>query len=193
MNLPKTDYPISLELSFVNGQVMGGDVPQERRLSELGPLYYDQDAVAEIAKKEDRLIYDMVHNHFETSLSDLSMAVSRIQPGKIGDEYHMTKGHFHAQADQPEIYFCLHGTGFLLMETEDGEFRAEPWRAGMLTHIPAQWAHRVVNTGKDVLFFVSSFHKIAGHEYRLVEERGFAKVVVERNGETVLLPNPRRK
>ena len=94
--------------------------------------------------------------------------------------------------DQPEIYFCVHGTGYLLMETRDGQFQAAPWKPGAITHIPGMWAHRVVNTGSDELFFVASYHLAAGHIYAPVVERGFAQIVVEQNGQPVFLPNPRR-
>jgi glucose-6-phosphate isomerase len=104
----------------------------------------------------------------------------------------MTKGHFHALENQPEIYFCLQGEGYLLLETREGEFRTERWTPGTVTHIPAQWAHRVVNTGKNILFYISSFHKSAGHVYELIEQRGFAQIVVERDGKPIFLPNPRR-
>jgi glucose-6-phosphate isomerase len=110
----------------------------------------------------------------------------------VGDEYHMTKGHFHERLDQPEIYFCIHGEGYLLLETRAGEFRAERWGPGTISHIPAQWAHRVVNTGDDVLFFVATYHLAAGYDYASVEERGFAQVVVEREGQPMLVDNPRR-
>lgn len=193
MTIPENDLPTSVFINLASGLVDQGAGLVERRLSEMAPFFADQNAVAEITRTENRLIYDMVHHYFLTSVSDMSMAVSRIQPGKVGDEYHMTKGHFHARDDQPENYFCLQGTGFLLMETLDGDFRAVPWKPGVLTHIPGQWAHRVVNTGKDVLFFVSAFHKAAGHEYRRVEENGFAQIVVEREGKPVVIPNPRRK
>ena len=192
MSLAKTDYPISLQFNLADGSFTDSPVIVERRIAEMGKMFYDQEAASKIAESEDRLIYEMIHYYFETSNSDMSLAVSKIQPGKVGDEYHMTKGHFHEAPDQPEIYFCLQGTGFLLLETLDGEFRAEPWKTGTITHIPPQWAHRVVNSGKDVLFYISSFHKSAGHVYDLIEKNGFKNVVVERNGIPVLVPNPKR-
>jgi len=190
--LPQIDLPISLQLDLFTGLFVSGPPIIERRLSVMGLMFYDQDAVAKASQVEDVLIYDMFHYYFETSLSDMSTAVSRIQPGKIGDEYFMTKGHFHAVNNQPEIYFCLSGEGYLLLETREGEFRAERWTQGTLTHIPPQWAHRVVNTGKDILFYISAFHKSAGHEYGLIEQCGFAQVLVERDGNPVFIPNPRR-
>jgi glucose-6-phosphate isomerase len=44
----------------------------------------------------------------------------------------------------------------------------------------------VVNTGSDLLVFVASYHISAGHEYTAVEEQGFAKIVVEKDGQPVL-------
>ena len=193
MSLSKSDYPISLQFDLMDGSFEDNKVIVERRITEMGKMFYDQKAVLNILETEDRLIYDMKHYYFETSNSDLSLAVSRIQPGTIGDEYHMTKGHFHESPDQPEIYFCLQGTGFLLLETDEGEFRAEPWTKGTITHIPSQWAHRVVNTGKDVLFYISSFHKSAGHVYDLIEKNGFKNIVVEMDGKAALIPNPNRQ
>ena len=160
MPLPNSDYPVSLQFSLLSGSFENSSPVIERRLTQMGMMFYDQEAVASLLEKEDRLIYDMTHYYFETSNSDMSLAVSRIQPGKIGNEYNMTKGHFHERSDQPEIYFCLEGNGFLLLETEEGEFKAESWSPGTITHIPPQWAHRVVNIGKNVLFYMSTFHKI---------------------------------
>ena len=68
------------------------------------------------------------------------------------------------------------------MQTIDGEFRAEPWTAGTISHIPPMWAHRVVNTGDEMLVFVASYHLSAGHDYGPIIERGFRKLLVERNG-----------
>jgi glucose-6-phosphate isomerase len=49
------------------------------------------------------------------------------------------------------------------------------------------WAHRVVNTGSDMLVFVASYNVSAGHEYTRVEKQGFARVAVERDGQPVLV------
>jgi len=192
MSSMKSEYPISLQFDFLNGSFANSSPVIERRLTEMGKMFYDQKAVANIFEIEDRLIYDMTHYYFETDNSDMSLAVSRIQPGKIADEYHMTKGHFHERADQPEIYFCLNGDGFLLMETKEGEFKAETWSPGTITHIPPQWAHRVVNTGKNVLFYISTFHKSAGHVYGAIEKQGFKNIAIEKNGKAVLVSNPNR-
>ena len=122
----------------------------------------------------------------------MALGVTRIFPGLVGDEYHMTKGHFHEREDQPEIYFCVRGEGYLLMESLNGDFQYTSWKPGTITHIPPQYAHRVVNTGKDTLIFVASYHVSAGHNYDVVVQRGFSKILVQQDNQPVFKPNPRR-
>jgi glucose-6-phosphate isomerase, archaeal len=187
-----SDLPTSVQFDFTTGVFTPFVDVAERRLSHLQEMFCDQAAVQEIIARDNRLIYEIRYHPFITSSSDMGLGVSRIFPGKVGDEYHMTKGHFHEQLDQPEIYFCVRGQGFLMLETRMGDFEAVPWQPGTITHIPPLWAHRVVNTGTETLVFVASYHIAAGHDYAPVIERGFAQIVVERNGMPVLLPNPRR-
>ena len=191
-NLTISNLPTSVLLDLQTGIFDPAQKVDSRRLSDLAAVYHDQNAVQEILRSEDRLVYEIRYHAFITSNSDMALGVTRIYPGKIGDEYHMTKGHFHLREDQPEIYFCVQGEGYLLMETREGEFQAVAWKPGVITHIPPAWAHRVVNTGDQVLYFVASYHVSAGHVYEPIVERGFSKVVVEREGRPILAPNPRR-
>jgi glucose-6-phosphate isomerase len=188
-----TDMPVSVQFDFATGIFAPHADLSERRLSDLKEMYYDQDTVAAMIGAGNPIIYEIRYHPFVTSVSDMGLGVTRIFPGKVGDEYHMTKGHFHERPDQPEIYFCVRGEGYLLLETREGDFEAVPWQPGTITHIPPQWAHRVVNTGTDTLVFVASYHLAAGHDYAPVLARGFAQVVVARNNAPALIPNPRRR
>jgi glucose-6-phosphate isomerase len=192
-NLAVSDLPISIQYHFDSGLIDPSNQVVNRRVSDLAEMFADQQAVQAIIQDGDRLVYDIQYYPFITTKSDMALGVTRIQPGKVGVEYHMTKGHFHARDDQPEIYFCVHGTGYLLMETAEEEFIAHPWAPGTITHIPPMYAHRVVNTGDDVLIFVASFHISAGHDYDLIIRRGFAQIAVEQAGAPALVPNPARE
>ena len=77
------------------------------------------------------------------------------------------------------------------METEDGEFQALPMQPGTLTYIPPRWAHRTVNVGELDFVFFGVYPADAGHNYGAIEERGFAKLLVKKDGQPTLLPNPR--
>lgn len=187
--LAETDYPVSVEFDPQSGIFTPCPKITTRYVSDLKSMFHDQRAAEEIILSGDRLVYEIRYHPFVTSKSDMALGVTRIFPGTVGAEYHMTKGHIHERDDQPEIYYCVHGEGFLLLDTLEGEFRAVPWKPGVITHIPPMWAHRVVNTGNDLLVFVASYHLSAGHDYDVVEQRGFAQIVVKQNGKPTLVPN----
>jgi glucose-6-phosphate isomerase len=193
MALQKEDYPISVEFDFEKGEFAPFQSKAERKVSDLAMMFADSEAAAALVKNGDPLVYEIFYYGFTTSVSDMALGVTRIQPGTIGGEYHMTKGHFHEAHDQPEIYFCVKGEGYLLMETREGEFRADKWIKGTISHIPPMWAHRVVNTGNEPLVFVASYHLAAGHIYEPVVEKGFAKRVIDENGKSVFKENLQRR
>lgn len=189
--LEERDYPVSVQFDFDSGTFDPVKVRSDRRVSDMAVMFANKDAVKQIITDGDRLVYEIWYHPFVTSKSDMALGVTRIMPGKVGDEFHMTKGHIHERDDQPEIYFCVQGEGYLLLQTLEGEFQAERWTPGTISHIPPMWAHRVVNTGDDMLVFVASYHLSAGHDYRPIEEKGFKKLVLGLNGEVAFVDSPR--
>ena len=185
--LQEIDYPISVMFDAKSGIFNPCKKTEERKVSDLKMMFHDQQAVQSILSAGDQLVYEIRYYPFVTSKSDMALGVTRIFPGKVGREYHMTKGHIHQRDDQPEIYYCVQGSGYLLLDTLEGEFRAEPWQPGVITHIPPMWAHRAVNTGNDLLVFVASYHLAAGHDYEKVKQQGFTKIAVENNGKPELI------
>lgn len=162
-----------------------------RRVSDLAMMFGDQDAVAREIESGDKMVYQVQYHPFITPESDLALGVSRIVPGTVGDEYHMTKGHYHVKPHAAEIYHCLRGTGFLLLQERGGGFEAVPWSPGTITHFSADWAHRVVNTGDEDLVFAASYHFNGGLDYKPIVDRGFRKRVVARRGTPQLVDDPR--
>jgi len=189
--LQENDFPISVQFDFESGTFEPVKNRTNRRVSDLARMFADKEAVEEIINNGDKLVYEIWYYPFETSKSDMALGVTRLLPGKVGTEYHLTKGHIHERDDQPEVYFCVKGEGYLLLQTLDGEFQAERWTPGTISHIPPMWAHRVVNTGDDMLVFVASYHLSAGHDYTPIEEKGFKQLVVETNGKANFVDSPR--
>jgi glucose-6-phosphate isomerase len=104
----------------------------------------------------------------------------------------MTKGHFHTVLDTAEIYYCLRGEGFMVMESPEGDFEAQPLTPGRAVYVPRRYAHRSVNTSSTeplITFFAFPGH--AGHDYGTIETQGFRKLVVERDGKPEFVDNPR--
>jgi glucose-6-phosphate isomerase len=125
---------------------------------------------------------------------ELLNGISILHPGAVGDEFYMTKGHYHKILDTAEIYYILNGVGYMVMETPEGDCAVEELSDNKVLYVPPRWAHRSVNVSKDenlVMFFVYPGH--SGHDYGTIETLGFRKLVVERNGVAEIIDNPRWK
>jgi glucose-6-phosphate isomerase, archaeal len=139
----------------------------------------------------DEVVYRVSEIPTPLSEGNLLSSTTTIEPGTVNGEYHMTKGHFHAQIDRAEIYVTLAGEGRLVMATEEGEATVEPMLRGSVNYVPGGWAHRSVNVGTERLVFFAVFPADAGYDYKTIEEQGFPVVVVERDGEPRVETNPR--
>ena len=157
----------------------------ERNLSDMKSFYRDQNAV-EKNLEEDPLIYE-VYGHENNGSGDLSFATTILFPGKIGDEYFMTKGHFHTKESRSEIYYCINGEGYLLIEDENGNTSYEKMTPNSVVYVPPGYAHRSINTGENNFVFLAVYPSDAGHEYGPIKEEGFSKLFVERNNELKII------
>lgn len=129
----------------------------------------------------------------KTTPGVLQFGTTILYPGKVGEEYFMTKGHFHTILDTSEIYYGLSGHGMMLMETPEGQVDWKEIGPGEALYVPGRWAHRSINTGTEplVMFFV--YRGDAGHDYGTIEEKGYRKLVVERDGRPAVIDNPKWK
>jgi glucose-6-phosphate isomerase len=189
--IPVNDQPISVQFDIDSGDFNPFVHKELRKVSDLSLMFRDQEAVAKITSHGDRTVYEIRYHPFQTSNSDMALGTTVIMPGMVGNEYHMTKGHFHETDNQPEVYHCIKGNGYLLMMNRDGEFHSTPWKPGTITHIPPQFAHRVINIGDVPLIFIAVFHLAAGHDYGMIVERGFKYLMVEKDGQPVQILNPK--
>lgn len=158
---------------------------QLRHLADMRGYYLDEEGAVE------RLIYSVSVIPVPKTGDEILSCTTVIHPGTVGREYHMTKGHFHANWQRSEIYFALSGQGLLLMATEDGDHREEPMGAGSINYIPGGWAHRSVVTGDEPLVFLATYIGDAGYDYKTIEERGFPVLAVKGTDGPQLIANPR--
>lgn len=112
----------------------------------------------------------------------MCLALTLIRPGKVGKEYHMTKGHYHEDPEAGELYFCLRGNGMIVMQNRDGDTAEILLGPGTAASIPPGWAHRTVNIGKTEFVMLAVFSATAGHDYAAIEKGGFRKRVIEQKG-----------
>ena len=91
------------------------------QLSNMNGMYSDQKAYEQLIK-EDPLIYEFYDCGILEKESSIAFGTSITYPGKVGNEYFMTKGHFHNIMDTAEVYYCLSGCGYMMMETMRGNW-----------------------------------------------------------------------
>lgn len=163
----------------------------KRHLSQMQTQYHDAEAAARLARESDPLVYEFYELGAPEHAGDLAFGSSIVYPGKVGDEYFMTKGHFHTVLETAEVYYCLAGKGGMLIENPEGDTAFHEFMPGQALYVPRRYAHRSVNTGAErlVTFFV--FRADAGHNYGTIETKGFRKLVVDRGGVPALIDNPR--
>jgi len=164
-----------------------------RRLSDYQGMFLDDNALEEMLKKEDKVVCNFTELGLEEVEENLLFGTSIVYPGKVGKEYFMTKGHFHAKINLGEVYYCLSGDGMLVMETPDGDTEIVRLKPGVSVFVPGRWAHRSVNIGNAPLVTFYVFRADAGHDYETIKVKGFRKLVIENNGEPAVIDNPKWK
>jgi glucose-6-phosphate isomerase len=185
--------PFSIHLDFKTGDLSPHDRTNTRKLSDMKGMFLNTREELRILEKDDPVIYSFSEKILPEENGHLQLATTSIHPGKIGDEYFMTKGHYHRRPDTSEAYLGLEGEGYLLMQTEKGDFEAFAIRPGVVAYIPPYWGHRMVNTGKTPFAFFAVYPGDAGHNYGDIERTGFVKILVEREGKPIPIDNPRWK
>ncbi|MEI6157608.1 MAG: glucose-6-phosphate isomerase family protein [Atribacterota bacterium] len=164
-----------------------------RRVSDIKKMCYDEKAAEELIQNGDPLVYEAIYADVPEEEGQLGHCTTIIYPGKVGKEYFLTKGHYHAKTGTAEIYFCLRGQGRLIMESTDGDCEILEMFPGSASYIPPFWSHRTMNTGTEPLIFYCIFPAEAGHDYSTIEEKGYSKLIVEENGEVTIIDNPKRR
>jgi len=163
-----------------------------RRLTSMRGQFSDQPAYDQLLSKADVLLYEVYAFVQPEVDGELDSGISIIHPGKVGQEYFMTKGHFHRVLDTAEVYYCLKGKGVMVMETPEGAWNVKDLTPGTLLYVPPRWAHRSVNTSDSedlVIFYVYPAH--AGHDYGTIETQGFRKLIVDQGKGAEITDNPR--
>lgn len=161
----------------------------ERRLSSMASFYRDQEAVHAMLA-EDPVLYRVYTARQPGDSGGWYVATSVLEPGRVGNEYFLTKGHYHEQDDAPEVYLTIRGQGVLVMQTRKGQASAQQMRPGTFNYIPAGWAHRTVNTGDEPLAFFAVWPVHVGHDYATIAANGFAKLVVKGSDGPDIIDNP---
>ena len=184
--------PIRLEPDLVRGLLSGATDRYEKRLVELAGLYRDDDAFRAALDADDGdPVYWVESSTPDSDSGALTIGISVLQPGHIGEEFVMTRGHIHTQNSAAELYYCLGGRGVMLMDTVDGRSSAIEITPGVAVHVPGHWVHRSVNVGSEPFTTLFCYPSEAGQDYSIIGEAGgMAKLVVVDSDGWALRDNP---
>jgi glucose-6-phosphate isomerase, archaeal len=161
-----------------------------RRLSSLKGQFSDQTEFYKRLAVEDTIIYEVYENKVPETPGELQHGTSIVHTGKIGSEFYMTKGHFHQVIATAEVYYCLQGHGYMMMETPEGDWAAEELVPGRVLYVPCRWAHRSINVGPEDLITFFVYPGDAGHDYGTIETKGFRKLMIEKDSKVKIIDNP---
>ncbi len=171
------------------GSLTGKEVVKSARtLRDITGIFEDQKALEEVDL--DQIAYEVeIHEPVKGAEGGLLFGTSYIHSGKVGNEYFMTKGHFHEIRNRAEYYWGIKGEGLLLLMDEDRKCWAEKVSEGSLHYIPRNVAHRLINTGEEILTVGACWPSDAGHDYGTIQKEGFSVRVKEIDGRPVLQEN----
>ena len=194
MNERKEIKPFSFKVDTLNGKISDPDTHIIRKLSSMKGQYLDEKAFDRMLAKDDCILYEVYEKLVPELKGELLQGMSIVHAGKVGNEYFMTKGHFHLETDAAEFYYCVKGNGYMMMENLQGEWSAEKLKPDTVVYVPGGWAHRSINTDdSEDLITIFAYPANAGHDYATIETRGFRKLIIQKDGMPQIVDNLRWK
>lgn len=174
--------PFGTQLDLIEGTMEAPDRVVVRHASDMRGHYKDADALEQVIADGNPVHYRVYEKAVPEVAGHLLFCVSALEPGTVGGEYFMTKGHYHTVPDTAETYLALRGQGYMLMKTAQGDCAWQFMMRGRIVYVPPHWAHRSINTGGEPLVSFCVYPAHAGHNYGDIETEGFPRRVVNREG-----------
>jgi glucose-6-phosphate isomerase len=176
--------PVALTILAEAGRLDGSNGRYEKFLTDLGGLYRDDAAYqAALAADDGRPVYWVESSQTEDGPGGLITGISVLEPGTVGAEYAMTRGHLHAVADRSELYVGLSGRGVMILESLDGRSEVLDVAPGQAVYVPGHWVHRSVNVGTERFATLFCYAADAGQDYAIIERAGGMRSLVIKDGD----------
>lgn len=182
MTQAELTMPFGADVDLAEGAMDAPDNHLARVASDMRGYYADEAALERLIAAGDPLHYEVFEKNVPQAQGHVMFCISKLQPGLVGEECFMTKGHYHTIAGTAEVYWCIRGKGYLLMKTSDGRSAIQPMARNRLVYVPPYWAHRSINTGREPLISFCAYPGDAGHNYGDIATEGFPKRVFVRDG-----------
>ncbi|MEO6838435.1 MAG: glucose-6-phosphate isomerase family protein [Ginsengibacter sp.] len=171
------------EVKFIEGSLTGINVIHTKKvMADIKGIFRDEEGRNLVPPQTVIYEVDAYQPVKVGTEGGLFFGTTRIYSGQVGDEYFMTRGHFHELANRSEFYWGINGSGSLILMDQSRSVRIEKMEPGSLHYIPAYTAHRVANTGEGVLSFGACWPADAGYNYAEIENYGFGGYLINVEG-----------
>ena len=179
----KLSDPITADFKKISGFFPQATGYYSKTFNELEGMYENDGEFQNMLPKwNNKVVYEVWEHRSSKNNGDLVFGTSVMKPGRVGEEFFLTRGHQHERAYCAETYFCLSGKGVILMENPDGEIKALKLGKGKLVYVPPFWLHRSINIGDSDLVTLFTYNSDAGQNYEILKKRGgMRKRVIQDN------------
>jgi glucose-6-phosphate isomerase len=160
-------------VDVTKGELRGATNRYTKTLADLEGLYADDAAYRALLRElGDAVVYEVTDYKPSSDSGDMIIGVTRMLPGKVGKEFFLTRGHIHANANRPEMYYGESGQGIMLLESPAGEVRTVEIGPRTLCYVPPYWIHRSVNIGREELVMTFAYPADSGQDYDIIARAG---------------------
>lgn len=167
---------------FLNGVIEGQGVESYKKLyKDISFAYESFDKTLDPNSE----MYEVYHFN-EGGENTILWGLTILHPITVNGECNLTRGHFHEDRTEPEIYFGLGGQGLLMYMDENGDSFCEEVFKNSLHYIKGNYAHRLINTGDEDLKVGACWREAAGHDYKAIEEKPFKNRIYKIDGKVVV-------
>jgi glucose-6-phosphate isomerase, archaeal len=180
-----------IKVDLITGELLGKEVQSLRRtMKDMKGIYRDEESRKNL--DENTVVYrvDAYYPVTEGKEGGLFWGTTFLNPGMVGDEYFMTKGHSHAKPTRSEFYLTVAGEGALILMDDQRKTIFEHMDPGTLHYVPAWTAHRIANMGNSLLSVLACWPSDAGHDYDSIAQKGFSARLRNVGGSPVLVEDP---
>jgi glucose-6-phosphate isomerase len=157
-------------------------VDRQKKVRECVNVYKNNDAIYEHGEDLAYWVSNQNFNRQNYVKGNLQWGITYINPFTVDGECAMTSGHYHGDTDCDEYYYGLKGEGFLLFWDGKDDFYAEKIYPGSLHYINGHYAHRIINSGDEILAVAACSLPSSKQDHKSIEVYGFPYRCYKRNG-----------
>ena len=167
-------------------RLMGSEVVDRQKLvKECTGVYKNENALKEHGEELAYWVSNQNFNRENFVKGNLQWGITYINPFTVDGECAMTSGHYHGDPDCDEYYYGLKGSGFLLFWDGADDFYVEKIYPGSLHYINGHYAHRIINSGEEILAVAACSLPASRQDHQSIREHGFPYRCYKRNGEII--------